>query len=60
MHLEMQDEEDRSARRGSNYETPPRYAAICGTLKERNGRINVKMAQKILSNDSGLLSPEEN
>jgi predicted choloylglycine hydrolase len=55
VHPEMQDMEDLKSRSGSNWDTLARYSTIHGILKEHNGKIDLKLAQKILSNHGGYV-----
>jgi predicted choloylglycine hydrolase len=55
VHPEMQDREDQKERSGSNWDSVPRYATIYNTLKKQRGKIDVKEAQRILSNHSGYV-----
>jgi predicted choloylglycine hydrolase len=55
VHSEMQDMEDQKARSGSNWDTLPRYATIYSALKQHSGRVDLEIAQTILSNHGGYV-----
>lgn len=52
---EMQEMENLEDRAKCNWDTLPRYETISGMLRERKGKIDVRYAQKILSNHSGYV-----
>jgi predicted choloylglycine hydrolase len=55
VHPEMQDMENQQERQKSNWDTLPRYASICAAIKEKNDRINISDAQRILANHTGYV-----
>jgi predicted choloylglycine hydrolase len=55
MHPEMQDRLGQKKRAVSNGDTLSRYTTIYGMLKEKEGKINVKDAEKILSDHTELV-----
>ena len=55
VHPEMQDMENQQERQKSNWDTLPRYATICNTIKEQKGRISIDDSQKILANHTGYV-----
>jgi predicted choloylglycine hydrolase len=55
VHPEMQDKEDPNARSTTEWDSQPRYATISRILKENSGKVNVRLAEKILSNHSGYV-----
>jgi predicted choloylglycine hydrolase len=54
VHPEMEDMEDQKARNTTEWDSMPRYNLITSVLAERN-RIDVKVAERILSNHSGYV-----
>jgi predicted choloylglycine hydrolase len=55
VHPEMQDMEDQKERSASNWDTIPRYTAICNALKHQKRKINIESAKKILADHSGYV-----
>jgi predicted choloylglycine hydrolase len=55
VHPEMQDKEDPNARSTTEWDSQTRYATISRILKENSGKVNVRLAEKILSNHSGYV-----
>lgn len=55
LHPEMLEMEDQKERSGLNWDSVPRYTTIYDALKQHDGKIDVKTAQKILSNHSGYV-----
>jgi hypothetical protein len=51
----MQDKEDPNARSTTEWDSQPRYATISRILEENSGKVNVRLAEKILSNHSGYV-----
>jgi predicted choloylglycine hydrolase len=60
VHPEMQDMEDQAERSKSNWDSLPRYATISERLKKLGGKIDVKAAEKILSDHSGYVCSHQN
>ena len=59
-HPEMQDMEDQAERSKSNWDSLPRYATISEMLKQLGSKVNVKTAEKILSNHNGYVCSHQN
>jgi len=55
VHPEMQDMEDLKSRDGANWDTLVRYSTVQEILKEHNSKIDLRLAQQILSNHSGYV-----
>jgi len=61
VHPEMQEMEDLEDRAKSQWDTIPRYTTISKTLRERNSRLSIRGAQKILAaHDGYVCSHQEN
>lgn len=55
VHTEMQDMEDPNARETTEWDSLPRYASISRILEENKGTVNIKLAERILSNHEGFV-----
>lgn len=55
LHPEMLEMENQKESRGSEWDSVSRYTTIFNALKQQDGKIDVKAAQKILSNHSGYV-----
>ncbi len=55
LHPEMLETEDLKERSRSNWDSEPRYTTIYDAIKRQDGKIDIKDAQKILSNHSGYV-----
>jgi predicted choloylglycine hydrolase len=55
LHPEMQEMENLEERSKSNWDSLPRYTTIREAITQRDGKISVKDAQKILANHSGYV-----